>query len=192
MFQLGKTIVSEDIIEKVFVCNLTACKGTCCIDGDAGAPLDENEINILEEIYPSVKPYLRENSIEVIENQGVYITNKDGEWETPLIDGAECAYVMYDENNIALCAIEESFNRGEIDFIKPVSCHLYPIRIQDYSKFAAVNFHSWQICDNACSLGEKLQMPVYKFVKKALIRKFGKDWYNDLEEVAKEYLKKKL
>jgi Protein of unknown function (DUF3109) len=192
MFQLGNTIVSEDIIEKGFVCNLTACKGACCIDGDAGAPLDENEINILKEIYPSLKPYLRKESVEVIEKQGVYITNEDGECETPLINGADCAYVTYGENNIALCAIEESFNRGEIDFIKPVSCHLYPVRIQDYSRFAAVNFHSWQICDNACNLGKELQIPVYKFVKKALVRKFGEDWYNDLEEVAKAHQIKKI
>jgi len=192
MFQLGNTIVSEDIIEKVFVCNLTACKGACCIDGDAGAPLDKNEIIILEEIYPSVKPYLRKESVEAIEKQGVFITNGDGEHETPLIDGADCAYVIYDENNIALCAIEESFNRGEIDFVKPISCHLYPIRIQDYSKFAAINFHSWKICDNACNLGKELQIPVYKFVKKALIRKFGENWYNDLEEAAKVHQKKRI
>jgi len=192
MFQLGNTIVSEDIIEKVFVCNLTACKGACCIDGDAGAPLDKNEINNLEEIYPYIKPYLRKESVEAIEKHGVYNTNKEGEYETPLIDGEDCAYITYDENNIALCAIEESFNRGEINFIKPVSCHLYPIRIQDYSRFAAVNFHTWQICDNACNLGNELQIPVYKFVKKALIRKFGEDWYNELEEVAKAHRKKNL
>ncbi|MDH3323879.1 MAG: DUF3109 family protein [Flavobacteriaceae bacterium] len=189
MFQLGKTIVSEDIIEKDFVCNLNACKGACCIDGDAGAPLEADELKILEEIFPIVKPYLRKEGLDAIAKQGVYTTNQDGEHETPLIDGADCAYVIFDENNIALCAIEEAYNQGEITFKKPVSCHLYPVRIQNYSEFSAVNYHSWEICDDACTLGKELQIPVYKFVKQALIRKFGEKWYKDLEEVA-EKLKK--
>jgi hypothetical protein len=184
MFQLGKTIVSEDIIEKDFLCNLSACKGACCIDGDAGAPLDKNETEILEEIYPKVKPFLRKEGIEAIENQGKYTTSKDGELETPLVGGADCAYVIFDEKNVALCGIEEAYNQGEIDFKKPVSCHLYPIRVKEYSEFSAVNYHQWQICDDACTLGKELQVPVYQFVKQALIRKFGEDWYRDLEQVA--------
>jgi len=189
MFQLGKTIVSEDIIEKDFVCNLSACKGACCIDGDAGAPLEKEEIKILEEIYPKVKPYLRKEGIEAIKNQGTFTTNEDGELETPLINGSDCAYVIFDEKNIALCAIEEAYNQGDIKFKKPVSCHLYPIRVRDYSEFSAVNYHHWQICDDACSLGKELQVPVYKFVKQALIRKFGESWYSELEQVAKKHLK---
>ncbi|TWO31545.1 DUF3109 family protein [Seonamhaeicola sediminis] len=185
MFQLGKTIVSDDLIKKDFLCNLSACKGACCIDGDAGAPLDKEEIDILKDIYPKVKPFLRKEGIAAIEAQGTYITTEDGELETPLINNADCAYVIFDENNVAMCAIEEAYNQGEISWKKPVSCHLYPIRVRDYTEFSAVNYHKWQICDDACELGEALGVPVYKFVKEALIRKFGEDWYAELEKVAK-------
>lgn len=191
MFQLGKTIVSEEIIENDFVCNLSACKGACCIDGDAGAPLDEEESRILEEIYPKVKPYLREKGIAAIESQGTFIATEDGDLETPLIDGADCAYVIFDKKGTALCAIEEAYNQGDIDWKKPVSCHLYPIRVQDYSEFSAVNYHRWHICDDACSLGKELQVPVYKFAKQGLVRKFGEDWYSELEKVAEKFEKTK-
>lgn len=184
MFQLGKTIVSEDIIKKDFLCNLSACKGACCIDGDAGAPLEKDEIKILEDIYPKVKPFLRQAGIDAIEAQGTFITTEDGELETPLINGADCAYVIFDDKNVALCAIEEAYNQGEVTWKKPVSCHLYPIRVHDYTEFSAVNYHKWQICDDACELGEELGVPVYKFVKEALIRKFGEDWYIELEAIA--------
>ncbi len=185
MFQLGKTIVSEDIIEKEFACNLSACKGACCVDGDAGAPLDKEEAQILKDIYSKVKPYLRQEGIDVIESQGTSVTSEDdGELETPLINGADCAYVIYDEKDVALCGIEAAYRNGDVDWKKPVSCELYPIRVQDYSEFSAVNYHKWQICDDACSLGKELQVPVYKFVKDALIRKFGEDWYMELEKIA--------
>ena len=186
MFQLGKTIVSEDIIKKDFVCNLSACKGACCIDGDAGAPLEVDETRILEEIYPKVKPFLRKEGIAAIEAQGKYTTNDFGEHETTLIDGADCAYVIFDKKGTALCAIEEAYNQGVIDWKKPVSCHLYPVRVKDYTEFSAVNYHKWEICDDACTLGKELQVPVYKFVKQALIRKFGEDWYMELEKVAEK------
>ena len=184
MFQLGKTIVSESIIENDFVCNLSACKGACCIDGDAGAPLTVEEAQILEDIYPKVKPFLRQEGIDAIEAQGTSIKADFDELETPLINGADCAYVIFDEKKTALCAIEEAYNQGEITWKKPVSCHLYPIRIREYTEFSAVNYDKWEICDDACSLGKELQVPVYKFVKEALIRKFGEDWYLELEKVA--------
>lgn len=187
MFQLGKTIVSEEIIEKDFVCNLTACKGACCIDGDAGAPLEQDEVTILEEIYPKVKPFLRPEGIAAIASQGTSIVTEDGEFETPLMDGADCAYVIFDTKGTALCGIEEAYNRGEIDWKKPVSCHLYPIRVKDFTEFSAVNYDRWHICDDACTLGKELQVPIYKFVKAALIRKFGEDWYLELEKVAATY-----
>lgn len=186
MFQLGKTIVSEEIIKKDFVCNLSACKGACCIDGDAGAPLELEETRILEAIYPKVKPFLRKEGIAAIEAQGKFTTNDFGEHETPLIDGADCAYVIFDKKGTALCAIEEAYNQGAIDWKKPVSCHLYPVRVKDYSEFSAVNYHKWEICDDACTLGKELQVPIYKFVKQALIRKFGEDWYMELEKVAEK------
>ena len=190
MFQLGKTLVSEDIIENDFVCNLNACKGACCIDGDAGAPLDQEETKLLEEVYPKVKPFLREEGIKAIESLGVFITTEKGELETPLINGQDCAYVFFDEKNIALCGIEEAYNQGDIAWKKPLSCHLYPVRVKDYSEFSAVNYHHWHICDDACSLGKELQVPIYKFVKEALVRKFGTDWYDELEKVATKLKKR--
>lgn len=189
MFQLGKYIVSEEIIENDFVCNLTVCKGACCIDGEAGAPLEDAETEILVDIYTDVKPFLRPEGREAIEAQGAFVKGEDGEWETPLVNGSECAYVIYSEKGIAKCGLEEAFNAGATSWKKPISCHLYPVRVKEYSQLTAVNYHRWQICDPACTLGEQLQMPIYKFVKDALIRKFGAEWYEDLEKVAKEHLK---
>ena len=190
MFQLGKTIISEDLIETDFVCNLSACKGACCVEGDAGAPLEKSEVEILEKIYPKVKPLLRKEGVEAIERQGTSITTAFGDLETPLIDGAECAYVIFDDKKTALCGIEEAYNRKLIDWKKPISCHLYPVRVKEYSEFSGVNYEKWEICDDACSLGKELQIPVYKFVKEALIRKFGEQWYDELEKVAKANYRK--
>ncbi len=187
MFQLGKTIVSEDIIEKDFVCNLSACKGGCCIDGNAGAPVEDSETEILVDIYSKVKPFLRQEGIDAIEEQGAFVKGEDGEWETPLVNNSECAYVTFTKNGIAKCGIEEAYEQGVIKWKKPVSCHLYPVRVREYTELTAVNYHKWEICDPACVLGEELQVPVYKFVKEALIRKFGADWYAELEQVAAEH-----
>jgi hypothetical protein len=184
MFQLGKTIVSEDIIEKDFVCNLNACKGACCVEGEAGAPVTQEEVTILKEIYPKVKPFLRPEGINAIETQGTHILTPLEELETPLVNGKECAYVTFKSNGIASCGIEDAYNAGEVAFRKPISCHLYPVRVQDYSEFSAVNYHKWPICNDACILGKQLKVPVYKFVKDALIRKFGEHWYAELELVA--------
>jgi hypothetical protein len=183
MFQLGKTIVSEEILERDFVCNLSACKGNCCIDGDAGAPLSAEETKIMEEIYPKVKPYLRPEGIAAIEAQGTWVKGEDGDFETTLIEGKDCAYVIFD-GATALCGIEQAYNEGIVSWKKPVSCHLYPIRVKDFSEFTAVNYDKWDICDDACTLGKELQVPVYKFVKEALVRRFGEDWYLELEKVA--------
>jgi hypothetical protein len=185
MFQIGKTIVSEDLLEKEFVCNLGACKGECCIAGEAGAPLEEDEVRILKEIYSDVKPFLRPEGIAAIEKQGTHIETENKDLETPLVNGAECAYVTFTDKGIASCGIEDAYNAGKTHFRKPISCHLYPVRIQKYSSFAAVNYHKWPICDDACTLGKELQVPVYKFVKDALIRKFGEEWYSELETVSK-------
>lgn len=183
MFQVGNAIVSDEILENEFVCNLSACKGQCCVDGDAGAPLDKEETAILDQIYDKVKPYLRQEGIASIENQGKWIIGEDGDYETPLVNGSECAYVIFD-GKTALCAIEQAYNEGVVEYKKPISCHLYPIRIKEYSQFSAVNYHHWHICDDACSLGKELEVPVYKFLKGPLIRKFGEDWYEELEQVA--------
>lgn len=187
MFQIGKTLVSEELFQKDFLCNLNACKGACCIDGQAGAPLEKQEIQILKKNYPKIKTFLRKEGIAAIETQGVFTENEMGEYETPLIGGADCAYVIYNEQKIALCGIEAAYNKGEIDFKKPVSCHLYPVRIQQYTNFTAVNYHQWQICDDACTLGKIKQVPIYEFVKEALIRRFGQEWFNELDLIAKHY-----
>lgn len=189
MFQLGKTIVSEEILENDFVCNLSACKGACCVDGNAGAPLEDSETEILVDIYADVKPFLRPEGIAAIEEQGAFIKGEDGEWETPLVNESECAYVIFSEKGIAKCGLEEAFNRGVTKWKKPVSCHLYPIRVREYTELTAVNYHKWEICDPACYLGKELKVPIYKFVKEALIRKFGKQWYAELEQVAREHTK---
>ncbi|MEE9363974.1 MAG: DUF3109 family protein [Cellulophaga sp.] len=189
MFQLGTTLISEEVIENDFVCNISKCKGQCCIDGDAGAPLEDKETEILVDIYRDVKPFLRPEGIAVIEEDGAFVKGEDGEWETPLVNGSECAYVTFTDSGITKCGIEEAYNAGAVKWKKPVSCHLYPIRIREYAEFTAVNYHKWEICDCACSLGSELKVPIYKFVKEALVRKFGKKWYADLEEIAKEHTK---
>ena len=186
MFQLGNTIISEDILDNDFVCNLKACKGACCVEGDAGAPLEKEEVEILREIYPKVKPFLKAEGIAAIEAQGTSIETAFGDLETPLVEGKECAYTIFTDNGKAFCGIEKAYLEGAIDWKKPISCHLYPIRAKDYTQFTAINYNKWDICDDACVLGASLEVPVYKFVKEALIRKFGKDWYRELEILAEK------
>ncbi|MGB5237939.1 MAG: DUF3109 family protein [Flavobacteriaceae bacterium] len=185
MFELGKTVVSEEILDHQFVCDLNACKGACCVDGSAGAPLEEAETQILNEIIEDIIPYLRKEGVKAIRDQGTFVKGSDGDWETPLVDNQECAYTVFSKNGTAECGIEKAHRDKAITWQKPISCHLYPVRIREYSKLTAVNYHRWQICDPACSLGAQLEIPIYKFVKTALIRKFGEDWYLELEAVAK-------
>lgn len=188
MIAVGDTLLSEDLLEKAFVCDLTKCKGACCVEGDAGAPLESEEVTILEEIYEDVKPFLRPEGAAAIEEQGTSIQDpSDDEWVTPLVNGAECAYVIFDEKGVTKCGIEKAWEEGAVDFRKPVSCHLYPIRIDKYATYDAVNYHKWQICSPACDLGAQLKVPVYKFTKDALIRKYGPEWYKELEEVAEQW-----
>ena len=187
MFQLGKTIVSENLIKKEFVCNLGACKGECCIAGEAGAPITQEETSVLKEIYPKIKPFLRPEGIAAIEKQGTHIVSVHNELETPLVNGAECAYVTFTDQGVASCGIEDAYNAGVVNWKKPISCHLYPVRVQEYSEFAAVNYHKWPICNDACTLGQELKVPIYKFVKEALVRKFGENWYAELEKIAKNH-----
>ena len=184
MFQLENTIISEDIIDNDFVCNLNACKGICCVEGDAGAPLEKEELAVLERVYPKVRPFLRPEGIAAIETQGTSIVTAFGEHETPLVEGKECAYTIFDKSGKAMCGIEEAYNQGAVDWKKPISCHLYPVRTKSYSQFTAVNYDRWDICSDACVLGKTLEVPVYMFVKEALIRKFGEAWYSELETLA--------
>lgn len=189
MFQLGKTIVSEEILEEHFVCDLNSCKGACCVEGEAGAPLTEEECGILNDIYPAVKPFLRPEGIRAIEEQGTFVKGTDGEWETPLVNNRECAYVTFSESGVAQCGLEKAKLEGATEWKKPISCHLYPVRVKEYTALLAVNYHKWGICDPACSLGEQLQVPIYKFVREALILKFGSEWYEELEKIAAEHAK---
>lgn len=191
MFQVGKTIVSEEILEKDFLCNISACKGECCIAGDAGAPVLEEEIKKLNEVYPKIKHLLRAEGVKAIKEQGTYTTSEFGEHETALVNGKECAFVTFNDQGITSCGIEQAYNQGLINWKKPISCHLYPIRVQDYEEFSAVNYNQWSICDDACTLGKELKVPVYKFLKNALILKFGENWYMELEKIAEEWKKQK-
>jgi hypothetical protein len=184
MLAIDNTLISEDIIEKQFVCDLNACKGACCVKGDYGAPLEKDELQILDKIYDEVKPYLREEGIKAIEKQGKYLLYETKEWVTPLAKGKACAYVYF-ENETAKCAIEKAYYDGKIDFKKPISCHLYPIRISKQKNgFEALNYDRWSVCKAACKLGDSLKVPVFKFLKESLTRKYGEEWYKQLEIAA--------
>ena len=176
----GHTVISDDLKESNFVCDLARCKGACCVEGDLGAPINLDEREILEKIYPQVKPYLSEKGIQAIEEQGTYVFDEDKEYSTPTIGGKECAYAIYDQKGILKCGIEQAYFEKKISFQKPISCHLYPVRISKYEAFEALNYDRWHICSPACQLGDTLKVPVYKFVKEALIRKYGQEWYDQL------------
>jgi hypothetical protein len=191
MIAIDKTLISEDLLEKKFVCDLNACKGACCVAGDSGAPLEKEELPILDSILDKVRPYMVKKGIKAVEKYGSYVIDSDGDYTTTLVSpGAECAFVFFDENKIAKCAIEQAFYDGKIEWKKPISCHLYPVRVTKHKEYDAVNYDKWSICKPACECGEKLDVPVYKFLKEPLIRKYGKDWFKQLEQSAKLYLKK--
>ena len=182
MIQIDDKLVSLNVFERKFVCDLSACKGACCVEGDVGAPLEDEEAQKLEEIYEDVKPFLRPEGVEAIEEQGKYTRDDfDEEYVTPLVNNKECAYVTFDHDGTAKCGIEQAYRAGKTNFLKPISCHLYPIRVKEYSQFTAVNYDEWEICKPACECGSQLNVPVYKFLKEPLIRKFGESWFNDLE-----------
>jgi hypothetical protein len=185
MFEIDKKVVSLDVIKEKFTCDVQKCKGNCCVQGESGAPLDDDEVLILEEIFSDYKDYLRPEGIKAIQEQGIYVIDSDGDKVTPLIANLECAYAVF-ENEIARCGIEKAYEAGAISFRKPISCHLYPIRITKYDNFEAVNYNRWHLCDHARIYGGKLKIPVYKFVKEALIRKYGKDFTEKLSIIDAE------
>lgn len=184
MIEIDNKVVSSEILEQRFCCNLPRCLGKCCVHGDSGAPLTPNEALTLEQILDKVKPYMTPQGIATVQEQGVALTDSDGDLVTPLIDGKECAFTAF-ENGIATCAIEKAWNNGIVDFRKPISCHLYPIRVKEYSTFTAINYHQWDVCAPACELGEQIDLPVYRFLKDAIIRAYGKEFYDQLEDAAK-------
>ncbi len=186
IIEIGKTLISSDIIEEKFVCDLQACKGNCCVEGDSGAPLEDEEIEILKEIYPIVKPYMTPEGIAVVEEQGVSVVDFEGDNVTPTLGTEECVFFCR-KNGITYCAIEKAYMDGKINFPKPISCHLYPIRIKKYQNFDGLNYDRQDMCKAACVLGEKLQVPVYQFLKEPLIRHYGEEWYAELDDAAKAY-----
>jgi hypothetical protein len=187
MIAIQNTIVSDDLLDKKFVCDLNACKGECCVAGESGAPLEQDELPILLEILDKVKPYMNKKGTKAIEKNGPYVLDSDGDYTTTLVGNeGECAFVVFDENKIAKCAIEQAYNDGVINWKKPISCHLYPIRITSYKTYDALNYHKWSVCKPACECGAKLDVPVYQFLKGPLIRKYGEDWFNELQQVDSE------
>lgn len=185
MIEIDKTIVSLDVVTKRFACDLSVCKGACCVEGDGGAPLLEEEIPKIVENLPHILPYLTEKSKQTITEKGVFYIDEDGDKLTILNDGAECAFTI-EENGITFCGIEKAFNEGKISYRKPISCYLYPIRVSKYSSFEAVNYHTWNICKCARTKGSKENIKVYEFLKAPLTEAYGSEWYAVLEQVVKE------
>lgn len=183
MIIVGNTLVSEDLFDQHFVCDLNACKGACCIEGESGAPLEQEELLRIDENLDAVKPFMRPEGIKAMEENGPYVVDEDGEFVTSLVGKhGECVFVNFDEKGIAKCALEQAFNAGVTNWKKPISCHLYPIRITAYPEFEVLHYDRWHICHSACSLGQELKVPVYQFLKEPLIRKYGQQWFDDLQE----------
>ena len=187
MIEIDNTIVSLDVIEKKFFCDIGKCKGYCCVHGESGAPLEDREAELLRQIYPVIKTFLRQEGIRAIDSQGTSVIDIDGEVVTPLIDGEECAYVVF-ENGIARCGIEKAYEHRATEFNKPLSCHLYPVRIKKYQNFEAVNYDKWHICDPARELGEKMNITVFDFTRAALLRRYGEDYCTKLEIARKQFI----
>jgi hypothetical protein len=192
MLQIDDTIISLDLLDEHFVCDLATCKGICCIEGDDGAPLEEDEVAIIESLLPIIWDDLTEKSKEVINLQGVSYIDHDGEPVTSIVNGEECVFTYNDASGQCKCAIEKAYREGKTDFYKPISCHLYPVRLQKYEEYTAVNYHRWSVCNCARKLGGKLKVPVYQFLKEPLIRKFGENWFDQLELADSELKKREM
>ena len=191
MISIENKLVSDAVIQDQFVCDLSSCKGGCCEDGDAGAPLEVEELDELIKYYPAIKKYLTPEGIKVIETQGKYLFDSEFGWVTPTIKGKMCSYGRVDENGIIKCGIEQAFNAGEINWKKPISCHLFPIRIKKSKLNPDTDYVNYEprtdLCKAACKLGKKLKVPVYLFLKDAIIRKYGEDFYAALEATAAHF-----
>lgn len=191
MFQIDNTLVSLDVIECQFLCDLSQCKGICCVEGDSGAPLQKEEIAELEKALPVIWEDLASNAREIIKKQGVSYMDEEGDLVTSIVNGKDCVFTCYDADGTCKCAIEKAYREGKLAFYKPISCHLYPIRVTEYDTFSAVNYNRWDICKVAELLGKREKLPVYKFLKEPLIRRFGQEWYEALETIAEEWMKHK-
>ncbi|HLO71733.1 MAG TPA: DUF3109 family protein [Flavipsychrobacter sp.] len=187
MIAIDNVLLSDQVVEEQFVCDLNACKGGCCVDGDCGAPLTEEETKIIAKVYPTVKPYLLPEYVEEVKKQGTHTIDDEYGFVTPTVNGGICVYAYTDEVGIVKCAFEKAYNEGKINFKKPISCHLYPIRIKQMDGYEAVNYEPRkQMCKPACKLGKQLKVPVYKFLKDSITRKYGEEFYDTLDAVAKK------
>jgi hypothetical protein len=184
MVEIGRTLVSLDLFSEFFLCNLNQCKGACCIEGDSGAPLDKGEADSICLSYPDFKFYLSEAHRQVIAETGFSVIDRDGDEVTPLVNNLQCAYSFFDEDGILKCSIEKAWQMGLTNFRKPVSCHLFPVRITQYRHYDAVNYERIDICKSGRECGTKNEMPLYQFLKDPLIRKYGENWYHELESIA--------
>lgn len=184
MIQIDDKILSLDIFEQYFCCDLAKCLGSCCVHGQSGAPLDQEEVIILEDILAKVAPYMKPQGVESVKKLGVAVTDSDGDIVTTLIDGKECAYCIV-ENGVNLCAIEKAWLDKKISFRKPISCHLYPIRVKKYPTFTGLNYDKWEICEPARKMGIDKRIPIYQYLKEPITRAFGADFYEQVEEAAK-------
>ena len=188
MIIVGHTLVSEDLFEEQFVCDLNACKGACCVEGESGAPLEKEELLHIEDNLDAVRPFMRAEGIRALYEKGAYTIDSDGDFVTSLVgEHGECVFVTFDEKGIAKCALEQAYNAGATSWKKPISCHLYPVRLARLTDYVAVNYHRWQVCEPACACGKSLKVPVYRFLKEPLIRQFGEEWYAELEEIASQW-----
>lgn len=189
MLEIGNTLVSLDVIERYFCCDIEKCKGECCIEGDAGAPLTETEAATIEKLIPTLRPHLLPRAVERIESDGASYVDEEGDLVTQIVDGRNCVYTCYAPGGVCQCAIEKLWNEGLTGkFRKPESCALYPVRLTGYPTFTAVNYHKWSVCKDAEKLGRKLGLRVYQFLKGPLTERFGAAWYDELCEAAEAYL----
>ena len=185
MLIVGNVLVSEELIDKCFCCDLSQCKGACCVDGDLGAPVAPDEVAELEEYYPDFQKYMTEEGVAVVENGGTFVFNGGDSFDTPLVESNDaCAFAFY-EDGVAKCAIEKCFLDGDIPFRKPISCYLYPIRVSRVGDYEALNYDHWSICKTAVENGERQHLPVYQFLREPLIDKYGAEWYAELEEMVR-------
>lgn len=189
MLQIKDTLVSLDLVERYFYCDLDACLGACCIEGDAGAPVTEEESRRIEEVVDSVRGDLLPRAVEMIDREGVSYVDCEGDLVTQIVDGRDCVFTCYAPGGKCLCALERAYREGRIDMVKPISCRLYPVRLKEYDGFTAVNLHRWKICRPAEVLGRKLGLRAYQFLKEPLIARFGESWYEELKFTAEEYLR---
>jgi len=185
MIEIDDKIVSADLLRECFVCDIARCKGICCVEGNAGAPLEADEVATLEREYPSYRPYMTPAGIAAVERQGFMVVDEDGDLTTPLVDDAECAYACTD-NGATYCAIEKAWAEGKTAFRKPISCHLYPIRLMNFSNgTVGLNYHRWSVCRPACEKGRRLGIPVYRALREPIVRRFGEEFYRALEAAEK-------